>query len=237
MRQLNRSAMRAAGAVLSALLLVAAFGRAKDARAQNDRLGGSQPTVEPTKDSFAGPPPTEGTASSKTPEDVIRDWPEDARATARAMIVKYGRPTRYGEGALVWIDNGQWEKTVVYRRAWPREAGKKDKDYLEQTIAYRVPTGKIEELRRFDRRLEINASRSQLSSRSESEPMNFLALNLAHEIVTDRRSVQDARDFYLKTERLAQAGKSSRYTEGLLFPHRRGEVSPASPDYDRDVEP
>jgi hypothetical protein len=232
MRHLNRSASRAAGAGLIGLLSFAALGWA-----QNNQFGGSQPTVEPTIDTFAGPPQTEGTASSKTPEDAIRKWPEAARVTALAMIAKYGRPTRYSKDALVWIDNGPWEKTVVYRGAWPHFVGRKNKDYLEQTIAYRVPAGKIDELKRFDRRLEVNESRSQLSARSESEPMNFLALNLAHEIVMDRSSVEDARDFYVKTERLSKAGKSSRYMDGLLFPSRVRDLGPASPDYDRDIEP
>ena len=239
MNHLNRStaAAHAAGAGLLLLLFSATFGRAGAAQAQDNQLGASQPAVEPTKDTFAGPPSTEGTASSQTPETVIRNWPEGARITARAMIAKYGQPTRYSEGALVWIANGPWEKTVVYRSAWPHFAGKKDKDYLEQTIAYRVPNEKIGELRRFDRRLEVNESRSQLSARSESEPMNFLALNLADEIVTDKRSAEEARDFYLKTERLAKAGKSSAYTEGFLFPSHSGGLSPISPDYDRNLVP
>jgi hypothetical protein len=47
--------------------------------------------------------------------------------------------------------------------------------------------------------------------------MNILALNLADEIVTDRRSVEDARDFYRETAQLSRSGKTSRYTEGFLF--------------------
>ena len=209
--------IRSAGAAYAALLglfvllVSATFGRWGSAHAQSDPLP-------------AGPPPTEGTLASQTPESVIQKWPEGARLTAGAMIGKYGEPTRWSEGALVWIANGPWEKSVVYRSAWPHFVGKRDKDYLEQTIAYRVPNGKIEDLKRFDRRLEVNAGRGQLSSRSESESMNFLALNLADEISTGKRSVEDARDFYLRVERLSKAGKSSAYTEGLLFP------SPADSD-------
>jgi hypothetical protein len=187
------------------LLISAGFGGLAGAQAPNDPLP-------------AGPPPTEGTLASQTPESVIQKWPEGARLSAGMMIGKYGEPTRWSEGALVWIANGPWEKSVVYRIAWPHFIGKRDKDYLEQTIAYRVPNDKIEDLKRFDRRLEVNAGRGQLSSRSESESMNFLALNLADEIATNKRSVEDARDFYLRVEKLAKAGKTSAYTEGLLFP-------------------
>ena len=41
---------------------------------------------------------------------------------------------------------------------------------------------------------------------------------LAEEIVSGKRGVEDAREFYRKTEELAQSGKSSRYLDGLLFP-------------------
>lgn len=206
MNDFHRSAAYAALLALSLTPFFVTFGRRSEARAQ------AGATV--------GPPPTEGTQASQTPELVISKWPEGARLTAREMISKYGEPNRFSEGALVWIDNGPWQKTVVYRNAWPHFLGRRDKDYLEQTIAYRVPVEKIEDLKRFDRRLEINESRGQLSSRSESEAMNFLALNLADEIVMDKRGVDDARDFMTKTESLTKSGKSSRYTKGFVFPHR-----------------
>jgi len=215
MNDFNRSAAYAALLAVSLTPFFITLGRWGEARAQADMS--------------AGPPPTEGTQASQTPESVTAKWPEGARATAREMISKYGEPNRFSEGALVWIDNGPWQRTVVYRNAWPHFLGRKDKDYLEQTIAYRVPAEKIEDLKRFDRRLEINQSRGQLSSRSESEALNFLALNLADEIVNDKRGVDDARDFMAKTESLSRSGKTSRYTQGFLFPHRAEPQAPARP--------
>jgi len=212
MNDFNRSAAYAALLAISLTPFFLALGRWGEVHAQTGVT--------------VGPPPTEGTQASQTPETVVQKWPEGARATAREMISKYGQPNRFSEGALVWIDNGPWQKTVVYRNAWPHFLGRRDKDYLEQTIAYRVPTDKIEDLKRFDRRLEINESRGQLSSRSESEAMNFLALNLADEIVTEKRGVDDARDFMAKTESLAASGKSSAYTKGFLFPNRGDSADP-----------
>ena len=79
----------------------------------------------------------------------------------------------------------------------------------------------LEDLSRFDIKLDVDARYSELSSRSESEAMNFLVLNLAHEIVSGKRSAMEARQFAAKTVRLSAAGKSSRYLERLLFqPHR-----------------
>lgn len=212
MNDIHRSAVLAALLALSLTPFFIALGRLTEARAQADAT--------------IGPPPTEGTSASQTPESVVLKWPDGAQATARAMIAKYGEPNRFSEGALVWIDNGPWRKTVVYRNAWPHFLGRRDKDYLEQTVAYRVPPEKMEDLKRFDRRLEIDQSRGQLASRSESEAANFLALNLADEIVADKRSVDDARAFMEKTQSLAASGKSSAYTRGLLFPRRGESVDP-----------
>lgn len=214
MNDFNRSAAYAVMLALALTPFFITFGRLTEGRA--------------LADATVGPPPTEGTAASQTPETVILKWPEGARVTAREMISKYGEPNRFSDGALVWIDNGPWRRTVVYRNAWPHFLGRRDKDYLQQTIAYRVPAEKIPDLKRFDRRLEIDQARGQLSSRSESEAMNFLALNLADEIVSGKREVDDARDFMAKTESLSASGKRSKYTRGFLFPNP-GENPPQAP--------
>jgi hypothetical protein len=160
---------------------------------------------------------TESSASAQTPETTIRKWPELSQITARAMIAKYGEPNRFGPNALIWLHNGPWEKSIVYRNAWPHSPVKKDQDYLKQVIGYRVPDDKVETLRRFDRRLEVDETTNELSFQSDNESTNFLALNLADDIVTEKRSVDDARDFFRKTLELQRSGKSSEYLEGFLF--------------------
>jgi hypothetical protein len=160
---------------------------------------------------------TESSQSAQTPESVIKDWPDRARGLARVMIEEYGRPDRFTRDALVWYDNGPWRRTVVYRRAWPHYLWLRDKDYLEQTIGYQVPKDKVNALKRFNRSLDVYPVSEELSSRSESESMNFLALNLADEIVNGTRSVEDARSFYNRTVRLSESGKSSGYLSGFLF--------------------
>jgi hypothetical protein len=164
---------------------------------------------------------TEGAASAKSPESVIRAWPPLAQTIAKTMIEKYGLPHQYSDNALVWINNGPWRKTVVHRAGWPHRAGMRDTDYLEQSISYEVAPDQVLDLRRFDRRLMVDTATGELSSRSASEPLNFLALNLADEILKGNRSVASARRFYRKTTRLAMAGKSSRYTARFQFKGHR----------------
>src|SRR5437868_6075983 len=118
---------------------------------------------------------------AKTAASTIKDWPNSARITAEAMIEKYGQPTRFTSRSLVWENNAPWHKTVVHQ---PDTLGNRGKGIIEQTIVYRVPMGKISDLKRFDDRVEVSEVLGELSARSNDESSNFLVLNLADEIIT-----------------------------------------------------
>ncbi len=156
-------------------------------------------------------------ASAAQAEKAIETWPQPARDAARALTAKYGRPDEISPDALVWNSNGPWKRTIVHRLAWPHYTYMTDKDFVENVIGYGTPDDKVAELTRFDKKVEADQSTAELSSRSESEAMNCLALNLADEIVRDKRGFADARAFYKKVSRLAAAGKSSPYLNGLMF--------------------
>lgn len=156
-------------------------------------------------------------APNRSVEKTIASWPMPAKASARATMAKYGRPDEIGDDALVWYNNGPWKKTIAHRLAWPHYALMVDKDYLENTIGYAAPDDMLDALSRFDNKLDADRVSAELSSRSESEAMNFLSLNLADEIVRGKRTVNEAREVYAKTVRLAAAGKSSPYLLGLRF--------------------
>jgi hypothetical protein len=157
----------------------------------------------------------------RTPETMIRDWPERSRLAARALILKYGEPDIAEAGRFVWEGNGRWEETVLYRNPPLGADAKPHGDVLEQSIPYGMSSRKLAEIKRFDDRLEYDRSRGALSARSDREPYNYLALNLANEIATGKRSAEDARAFYRKTIGLSESGKSSPYMEDFLFPVNR----------------
>jgi hypothetical protein len=170
----------------------------------------------------------ETSAAVQTPETVIQNWPERSRSTALALIAKYGEPDRFTGDDLVWSKNGPWQKTVVYRTA--PQGFLHGQDVLEQSISYDVPDEKIPALKSFDSRINFDKATGELSSRAESESLNYLALNLADEIVTDKRTPDDARDFYRKTVKLSEAGKASPYTDGFVFPLKQDKSSMQNPD-------
>jgi len=171
-------------------------------------------SAEPSSPGEAG---RKSSTAVQTPESTIAGWPALPQATARLLIAKYGEPNTFDDNSLVWYDNGDWRKTVVYKKAPESFMGLHSRDILQQTVAYSVPDAKVGDLKSFDDRINYDKSSGEISSISESENLNYLALNLADEIVADRRSPQEARDFYRKTTKLAASGKSSAYTQGMLF--------------------
>lgn len=144
-----------------------------------------------------------------TPDATIRDWPASSRDTANLMIEKYGAPELFNERSLVWLNKGGWKRTVVR----PEE-----ENYLEQTIGYPVPRLTVVfQLKRFSPRVAANQKAEEMSFASDSEEKNRLGINLAHEIIIGKRSVGDARSYFIKTLDVARAGKSSPYLESFLF--------------------
>lgn len=142
---------------------------------------------------------------------LIADWPVVSLRTAEVVIEKYGPPDLAIKDRLAWFDNGPWKMTTVYRD--PSE----HQDVLEQMIAYKVPQDKVAALAKLDVALRLSRDGRELSATSESEETNFLALNLADEVVREKRSSEEARALYLKTVVQWNAGKSSPYIKGLLF--------------------
>jgi hypothetical protein len=142
---------------------------------------------------------------------VVSLWPEASRTVAEAMLGKYGPPEQVDIDRLRWNDNGSWRKTTVYRL--PLEKG----GVLEQSMRYDVPQDKRAALSQLDISMTVDQVDRMLSVASGSEETNFLAMNLAGEVIRDKRTPEEAREFYLKSVKLLNAGKTSSYMQGLLF--------------------
>jgi hypothetical protein len=132
------------------------------------------------------------------------------------MVDEYGSPDRIENKRVVWVNRGPWKRIVVWDGMDNSEiyAGAAN---IEQTIAYLVPQNKRDALNDLDEGVMISADGSELSARSSSEERNFLALNLADEVIHGVRTPEQARSYYARTLRLAEAGKSSPYMKGLRF--------------------
>lgn len=164
-------------------------------------------------------------------ETVLQDWPDTSKKAAQAMIKKYGQPQEVTATRLIWHDNGPWKRTTVINEEIDHDFPMPHKDVLEQTVNYDVPADRFDDLARYDGSVMVERTRGEISARCDKEEANFLALNLAHEIVTGKRSVDEAREFYATTMKEMMSGKMSPYVKGLRF------KPPATAGYSDQVSP
>jgi hypothetical protein len=144
------------------------------------------------------------------------------------MIKKSGPPHEITPSRLIWNGSGPWKHTIVYREEVPHNFPAKHTDMLEQFIDYRVPVDRFDELAHYDGSVIVERTKGTMSARCDMEDMNFLALNLAHEVATGQRTVEDARRFYAQTAKAYKQGQKSPYTQRLLFTVARPTADPDS---------
>jgi hypothetical protein len=95
---------------------------------------------------------------------------------------------------------------------------------LEQYIAYRVPVEKLTDLAAFDGSVLVDRTKGEISARCEGEEANFLALNLADDIVSGRKDVETARKAYGEAVQARRAGNPPEIMQKLVFEVPQGDM-------------
>jgi sporulation protein YlmC with PRC-barrel domain len=174
-------------------------------------------------------------------QGVIGSWPEASRQAAREISQKYGQPDAVTPIMIVWTRTDPWLLTIVHRDAAPHNFPMAHGDVLEQRISYKVPADMFDDLARFDGSVVCDRTKGVVCVRCASEPMNVMTMNLVHEIVTGKRSVEEARRILAQAAAAFKQGESSEYTRGLMFEPMRNAADPDSPaartddrDHDRN---
>lgn len=175
--------------------------------------------------------PATGTMGSRINTNaMIAGWPETPRMVAAEIIQKYGPPQEATATMLVWHNNGPWKRTILNREEIPHSFPRPHTDLLEQFVDYRVPPELFDQLAQYDGSVIVERTKGEISARCDKEAMNFLALNLANDIVAGRRTVADARHFYAETAKAFMMGnKTSAYVTGLQFRPMSGAADPDIP--------
>lgn len=124
---------------------------------------------------------------------LITRWPAEVKNLAQEMMNRYGLPNEATEQQLTWYDQEPWKIISLWREGAWHNFPQPHVDILQQTINYRVPPEKIQELSAFDGSIVVNRTKGELSVTSDSEPMNILAINLAHQLAQSKVSVVEAR--------------------------------------------
>ena len=138
---------------------------------------------------------------------------------------RYGQPDEYSESRLIWYETPDgWKRTELFSEEVPHEFPSSHTDFLEQSVDYKVPVEMFSPLAEFDGSVIVDRTKGELSARCAGTTMNFVAINLAHDIVTGKRSVQEARDEYTRLYTAYKQGEHPPYTTGFQFELPHGET-------------
>jgi hypothetical protein len=154
-------------------------------------------------------------------------WPEKTRQIAARLVTKYGPPAEATERQITWSGNGPWKRTTLYREEVQHNFASSHKDVLEQTINYKVPADKLAALAAFNGSVVVNRTRGELASTSDGEDTNFLALNIADDVIKGERDPDQARTYYAQIIRARMIREPEAYLQGLKF---KPAAATADPD-------
>lgn len=156
----------------------------------------------------------------------ISGWPKASQMAAKTMMDKYGKPNESTPHLLVWYNNGPWKRTIIFDQESKHIFPVDHTDVMEQVIDYKVPPNKSSDLITYDGSVTIRRTDGELSAKCDKEAANFLAINLANDIITGKKTVDQARSFYATTiKEFALQNKMSPYLEGLQFSAAKGETN------------
>src|ERR1041385_1553193 len=128
--------------------------------------------------------------------EIIAGWKDQPQKIAKKLIEQYGAPDEVTNERLVWNNNGPWKRSELINEEIPHNFPEPHHDSVLQSISYQVPVERVNELLQFDGSIVIERTRGELGARCDDERANYLALNLAHEILSRKMNVSQARLFY-----------------------------------------
>lgn len=168
-------------------------------------------------------------SDSAKAQQVIEDWPETSKKVAGKTIKQYGEPDGVTDHMLIWNNNDPWIRTIVHKEEIDHNFPIPHKDVLEQFINFEVPADKFSDLAEYDGSVVAFRTNGELSARCDKEGANFLALNLAKDIIEGKRTVDEARAFYAQTIQKVKQGEQPEYVQGLQFEAQTAKAA-AYPD-------
>jgi len=164
-------------------------------------------------------------------EKMMKNWPKASKEAAMYMTNKYGKPMHMNEHMAMWGKTGPWKRTIVLDYEVNHEFPGPHTDVMQQWIDMKVPLDMYDDIAMYDGSVIIERTNGEISARCDKEGANFLAINLAYEIATGKRTVDDARRMYGEQIMMMKAGKPAPYTEKLLFtPSMGGTADPDHPN-------
>lgn len=156
----------------------------------------------------------------------ISGWPKASQLAAKMMMDKYGKPNESTPHMLIWYKNGPWKRTTVFDTESKHSFPVDHMDVMEQVIDHKVPVAKFSDLAAFDGSVTVRRTDGEMSAKCDKEGANFLAINLAHDVLTGKKTVEQARTFYANAiKEFALQNKMSPYMKSFQFSMSKGTTN------------
>lgn len=151
------------------------------------------------------------------------EWKDKQRTETEKTMEKYGVSEGVTERRLIWYDVDPWKRIEIFRDEVMHDFPAPHPDFFEQFIDYQVPPEKADDLTEYDGSIMFERTTGVMSARCHTEWANFIAINLAHDIITDQKSVAEARQAYGEIVQRKMDGESPAYTQDFQFDLPEGD--------------
>ena len=157
---------------------------------------------------------------------IIMDRVQLRVPTTVQITAKYGKPDGVTADELFWLKKGVWKKICVTKMESKHSFPIEHTDMMQTTINYDVPEDKMDDLGKFDGSVTFDRTQGTMSARCDKEGNNFLALNLANDIITGKKTVISARKAYGDIVKLKMKGGNPLYMAKLTFTPKSNTADP-----------
>lgn len=150
-------------------------------------------------------------------EAIITNWPAAPKKIAKEILSRYGLPNEATPTLLIWHNNGPWKRTEITSDETLHNFPTPHTDYITQKINYRVPVEKLAEVGAFDGSVIVYRTAGEVSATCDNEAANLLSVNLVHDIVQGKRSVEEARKEFAEQTAAWAMNRPAPYAEKIQF--------------------
>ena len=154
---------------------------------------------------------------------IIEGWPATSKLAAENTMKFYGPPNEATPSQLIWFTNGPWKRTIAFRDEVPHDFPEPHTDVLEQFIDYHVPAAKAGLVAQLEGSLVIDRTKGEVSVHCDNEGANTLSINMMHDIVTGKRTPEEAREFIKQEIVEYMMNRPAPYAEKFQFELPQGE--------------
>lgn len=150
----------------------------------------------------------------------LKSWPEASQMAVKEITDKYGKADVMGDEVFMWMNKGPWKVIYINKKESKHSFPIEHTDMMMQSVSYKVPTEKYDDLGKFDGSITVDRTQGLLSARCDKEGNNILALNLAHDIIIGKKTVEQARKAYGDIVKVKMNGGNPVYMHHLTFENK-----------------